>query len=85
MFCFPWVCACMLSHRVVSTLCDPVDCSPPVFSVHGISQPRVLGWVPSLPPGALPHPDVESVSSVSPALAGGFFTTQPPGKPFIWI
>ena len=26
-------------------LCDPVDCSPPGFSVHGVLQVRVLGWV----------------------------------------
>ena len=85
MFCFPWVWACMLSYPVVSTLCDPMDCSPPVFSVHSISQPRMLEWVQFLPPEALPHPDIESVSAVSPALSGGFFTTGPPGKPCIWI
>ena len=27
------------------TLCDPMDCSPPHFSVHGIFQARVLEWV----------------------------------------
>ena len=27
------------------TLCDPVDCSPPSSSVHGILQARVLEWV----------------------------------------
>ena len=27
------------------TLCDPVDCSLPGSSVHGIFQARVLGWV----------------------------------------
>ena len=27
------------------TLCDPMDCSLPVFSVHGIFQARILGWV----------------------------------------
>ena len=27
------------------TLCDPVDCSPPGSSVHGISQARTLEWV----------------------------------------
>ena len=27
------------------TLCDPVDCSPPGFSVHGILQARTLQWV----------------------------------------
>ena len=26
------------------TLCDPMDCSPPGFSVHGISQARILEW-----------------------------------------
>ena len=27
------------------TLCNPVDCSPPSSSVHGILQARVLEWV----------------------------------------
>ena len=27
------------------TLCDPMDCSPPGFSVHGIFQARILEWV----------------------------------------
>ena len=27
------------------TLCDLMDCSPPVSSVHGISQARILEWV----------------------------------------
>ena len=26
-------------------LCDPVDCSPPIFSVHGILQATILEWV----------------------------------------
>ena len=26
-------------------LCDPMDCSPPGFSVHGIFQARILEWV----------------------------------------
>ena len=30
------------------------------------------------PPGDLPNPEIESVS---PALTGRFFTTEPPGKP----
>ena len=28
-----------------STLCDPIDCSPPDSSVHGILQARILEWV----------------------------------------
>jgi len=26
------------------TLSDPMDCSPPGFSIHGIFQARVLEW-----------------------------------------
>ena len=26
-------------------LCNPKDCSPPGFSVHGILQPKILEWV----------------------------------------
>ena len=26
------------------TLCDPVDCSSPGFSAHGILQARILQW-----------------------------------------
>ena len=33
------------------------------------------------PPGDLPDLGIEPESSASPALAGGFFTTVPPGKP----
>ena len=35
------VCVCVLSHV---RLCNPVDCSPPSSSVHGIFQARILGW-----------------------------------------
>ena len=27
------------------TLCDPMDCSPPGFSVHEILQARILEWI----------------------------------------
>ena len=28
------------------TLCNPMDCSPPGYTVHGIFQARILEWVP---------------------------------------
>ena len=31
--------------QLCSTLCDHMDCSPPVSSVHRISQARILWWV----------------------------------------
>ena len=37
-------CLSSLSAQSCLTLCDPVDCGPP-FSVHGISQARILEWV----------------------------------------
>ena len=46
--------------------------------VHGISQARILWWVPCPPPRDLPDPGIKPKS---PALAGGFFTTESSGKP----
>ena len=31
--------------QLYPTLCDPMDCSPPGSSVHGILQARILEWV----------------------------------------
>ena len=61
------------------TLCDPVDCSPPSSSIHGNSQARILKWVAIVFSGDLPNPGIEPAS---PALAEGFITVEPPGKPF---
>ena len=36
-------------------------------------------------PGNLPDPGIEPKSLASPALAGGFFTTAPPGEPELLI
>ena len=38
-----------------------------------------------LPPGNLPDPGIEPTTLTSPALAGGFFTTEPPGKPYHFL
>ena len=40
----PFICCCLVSQSCL-TLCDPMDYSPPGFSVHGISQARILEWV----------------------------------------
>ena len=62
-------------------LCDPMDCSLPGFSVHGIFQARILEWVAFPTPGDLAEPGIEPATLASPALARGFFTTKPLGKP----
>ena len=35
----------VLVAQLCPTLCDPMDCSPPGSSVHGILQTRILEWV----------------------------------------
>ena len=45
-------------------------------SAHGISQARILMWLPFPSPGDLPNPGMEPMSPVSPALAGELFTTS---------
>ena len=65
------LCVCV-SHSVCLTLCDPVDCSPPGFSVHGISQARVLEWVAI---------SFSRGSSWSPALQAYSLLFEPQGSP----
>ena len=44
----------------------------------GFSRQEYWSGLPFPSPGDLPHPETEAVS---PALAGGFFTLEPPGEP----
>ena len=64
------------------TLCDLVDCRPPGSSVHGIFQEEYWSVLPFPTPGDLSHPGIKPSSPVCPALAGGFFTTKPPGTQY---
>ena len=72
------LCACVVSHV---QLCDPMDCSLPGSSVHGISQQEDWSGLPFLAPRDLSEPGIKPKSPASLALAGGFFTAKPPGKP----
>ena len=69
---------CVLAKSLQScpSLCDPMDCSSPGSSVHGILQARILDGLPCPPPEDLSEPGIESASLRSPVLAGGFFTTS---------
>ena len=42
----------------------------------GFSRQEYWSGLPCPPPGGLPHPGIEPASLMSPALAGGFFTTS---------
>ena len=57
-------------------LCNPMDCSLPASSVHGILQANVLQWVAIPSPGDFPNPGIKLMSLTSPTLAGGFLTTR---------
>ena len=46
------------------------------------SRQEYWSGLPFLPLGDLPDSGMEPMSPVSSALAGGFFTTEPPGKPY---
>ena len=58
------------------TLCDPTDCSLPGFSGHGISQARILELVAISSSRGSSGP--RAMSPENPALAGRFFTIEPP-------
>ena len=70
---------CMSQSLNSVWLCDSMDYSLPGSSVHRIYQARILEF--AIPyPGDLPDWRVIPTSLVSPALAGGFFTTVPQGS-----
>ena len=68
--------AVMLS--CVQLFCDPLDYSMPGSPVHGIFQARILEWVAiSFSRESSPPRDQTCAS----CIAGGFYTSEPPGKP----
>ena len=61
----------VLVTQLCLTLCDPMDCSQPGSSVHGIFQARILEWVAiSSSRGSSQHRDQTQVSHI----AGRLFT-----------
>ena len=72
---------CAQSLQSCLTLCNPMNCSPPDSSVHGILQARILKWV-AMPSsrGSSQLRDRTWVFCIS-CIAGGFFNTEPRGKP----
>ena len=74
-------CALYLVTQLCPTLCNPIDCSPPGSSVHGILQARILEWIAMASPRGSSRPrDRTQVSHT----AGGFLDSllsKLPGKP----
>ena len=71
-----YICVCLVSPLCL-TLWDPMGDSPPGSSVLGILQARILESV-TISSSRGPSQPRESCV---PRVAGGFFSTEPPGKP----
>ena len=71
-------CVCVLVAQLCPTLCDLMDYSLEGSAVHGIFKQEYWSGLPFTTPGYLPDPGIQPRS---PALAGGYFTTEPSGKP----
>ena len=70
----------MLIAQSCLTLFDPMECSLPGFSIHGILQARILEWVAIPFPRDPPDPGIEPRS---PALQAVSLPSETPGKLFV--
>ena len=77
-------CAVCLVAQSCLTLYDPLDCSPPGSSVHGILQARILEWVAMLSSRASSQPGIKPVSYI-PCVGWqvGSLLLAPSGKPLL--
>jgi len=86
--CFHSMYCGIMFHRICvhaqscPTLCDPMDCSPSGSSDHEILQERILEWVATSFSRGSSQPRDRTLISWT---AGGFFTTELPGKPLYCI
>ena len=72
------VIACMLSHFGHVQLFETLW---PGSSAHGVLQARILEWVAMLSSGGSSPPRDQTRTSCSFFIVGGFFITEPQGKP----
>ena len=68
----------MLSCSVMSDSLQPMDCSPPGSSVHGILQARILEWVAMPSSSGLPK---LGIKYRSPTLQADYLRSEPLEKP----
>ena len=66
----------LLSH--VQLFYHPIDCSPPISLSMGFPRQEYWSGLPFPSPGNLPNPRSKPLA---PALADGFFSIEPSGKP----
>ena len=68
------------SLQLCPILCNPMNCSPPDSSVHGILQARILEWAAIPFSRGSSWPRDRTPISCGSCIAGGFFTTEPLGR-----
>ena len=71
---------CFLVTESCPTFCDPMTVAHQVPLTMGFPMKKHWSGLPFPSPGDLPNPEIEPRS---PALAGIFFTTEPPEKPYL--
>ena len=74
-------CVCVQSLSRVWLFVTPWTVAHQASLSMGFSRLKYWSGLSFPSPGDLPDPGIEHVSPVSPALAGGFFTTEPPESP----
>ena len=71
---------CVLSGSVLSDYETPESVELQASLSMGFPREEYWSRLPFPPPEDLPDPGIKLESPASPALAGGFFTTEPPTK-----
>ena len=72
---------CAQSLSCVPLLATPWTVAHQASLSMGISRQEYWSGLPLPTPTDLPNLGIKPASLASPALAGGFFVTEPPGKP----
>ena len=69
-----------MQAKLCPTLCDPWTAALQVPLSMRFCRQEYWRGLPFPPPEDLPDPGIDATSTVSPVLAGEFFTTESPGK-----
>ena len=72
------MCIVCMCAQLWPILCNPMNCSQPDLSAHGVFQAGILEWVAIFYSRDILDLGIEPTSLSSPALAGRFFTTVQP-------
>ena len=75
------ICVCAKLLQSCPTLCNPMDCSLPGSSIHGILQARILEWVVMPSSRGSSQPRDQTCVSCLLHWQAGYLPLVPPGRP----